>query len=213
MSFANEDGSKYIQSLLHTSPQRYEISKMEFEQNCCNMLDYLQTYNLNDCWLLLKSIEAYSKGFLNDFGVNVHKFMSLPGLAQHVAYKFYDTKAAPIYSFGESFSLYNQDIRNNLDGGLCMVFHRMMVVGQQNFLRENGEPLPEAALKTPNGEYFQRITSFDFNSLYPFALKQELPTGPGLLFEKRGNQFKMRSMHQSGKNSSLECIEWLEVII
>ena len=129
------------------------------------MVQYLRTYNLNDCLLLQKSIEQYAKGFLTDFGVNVHKFMSLPGLAQHVAFKFYDKSAAPIYSFGSSFLAYNNEIRKNLDGGLCMVFHRMMVVGEQNFKRENGKQLPDAAKKAPNGELFQRISSFDFNSV------------------------------------------------
>ena len=91
--------------------------------------------------------------------------MSLPGLAQHVAFKFYDKTAAPIYSFGRSSQDYNKEIRKNLDGGLCMLFHRMMVVGEQNYTRENGAPLPEAAIKAPNEEVFQRISSFDFNSV------------------------------------------------
>ena len=163
--FSNEIGKSQIAQKLHTSPKRFEISKLEFIKNCSNMEDYLRTYNLNDCYLLLKSIENYAAGFLNDFGVNVHRFMSLPGLAQHVAFKFYDKNTAPIYSFGASFLSYNKEIRQNLDGGLCMVFHRMMVVGEQNFVRENGTPLPEAAIKAPNGEVFKRISSFDFNSV------------------------------------------------
>jgi hypothetical protein len=163
--FANDVSQSEILKRLHISPKRYEISKAEFNKNCSNMVDYLRTYNLNDCFLLQKSIESYAKGFLSEFGVNVHKFMSLPGLAQHVAFKFYDKTAAPIYSFGKSFGSYNNEIRDNLDGGLCMVFHRMMVVGEQNHRRENGDLLPEAALKAQNGDFFQRISSFDFNSV------------------------------------------------
>lgn len=163
--FLSESGKSKLSKMLHTSPKRFEISKLEFVRNCSNMEDYLRTYNLNDCYLLLKSIEKYAAGFLNDFGVNVHKFMSLPGLAQHVAFKFYDKNAAPIYSFGKSFASYNKEIRQNLDGGLCMVFHRMMVVGEHNFKRENGSPLPDAAIKAPNGDFFKRISSFDFNSV------------------------------------------------
>ena len=161
----NEEYKSEVLNMLHTSPQRYEISKSYFIKNCADMKDYLRSYNLNDCWLLQKSIKAYSSGFLNDFGVNVHKFMSLPGLAQHVAFKFYDKTAAPIYSFGRSSQDYNKEIRKNLDGGLCMLFHRMMVVGEQNYTRENCAPLPEAAIKAPNEEVFQRISSFDFNSV------------------------------------------------
>jgi hypothetical protein len=163
--FKNVEGSRKIQKILHTSPKRYEQSKLEFNKNCSSMTDFLRLYNLNDCWLLQEAIESYGNGFLTDFGVNVHNFMSLPGLAQHIAFKFYDEKAVPIYSFGKDFELYNKEIRQNLDGGLCMVFHRMMVVGEQNFTRQNGEELPENALKAPNGKYFKRISSFDFNSV------------------------------------------------
>ena len=38
----------------------------------------------------------------------------------------------------------------------------------------------------------------------------EMPTGPGLFYEKSGNSFKIKSMLSSGKPSSLECLEWLQ---
>jgi hypothetical protein len=176
ISFKSDEEAHQIQKLLHTSPKAYEQSKLEFDSSCSNMIDYLKLYNLNDCWLLQESIEAYGNGFLNDFGVNVHNFMSLPGLAQHVALKFYDESVAPIYSFGENFLFYNKEIRNNLDGGLCMVFHRMMAVGEQNHTRENGEKLPESAIRAPNGELFQRISSFDFNSVSKIKLQVDEKT-------------------------------------
>ena len=48
--------------------------------------------------------------------------------------------------------------------------------------------------------------------MYPEALRQNLPGGPGILFEGSKNVFKMKSMHSSGKKSSLAAIEWLEYL-
>jgi hypothetical protein len=48
--------------------------------------------------------------------------------------------------------------------------------------------------------------------LYPEALRQDLPGGPGILFEGSNNVFKMKSMHSSGKKSSLAAVEWLEYL-
>jgi len=40
--------------------------------------------------------------------------MSLPGVAEKIAYKFYNEAAVPIYSFGEKFKKYNQEIRRSV---------------------------------------------------------------------------------------------------
>ena len=37
-----------------------------------------------------------------------------------------------------------------------------------------------------------------------------MPTGPGIFYEKQGKHFKMKSMLQCGRKSSLECLEWLQ---
>jgi hypothetical protein len=47
-------------------------------------------------------------------------------------------------------------------------------------------------------------------SLYPEALRQDLPCGVGILYEGANGIFKMKSMQNSGKQSSLSAIEWLE---
>ena len=45
---------------------------------------------------------------------------------------------------------------------------------------------------------------------YPKAFSMDMPTGPGLYYEKSGNSFKIKSMLASGRPSSLECLEWLQ---
>ena len=42
------------------------------------------------------------------------------------------------------------------------------------------------------------------------SLSQSLPCGPGLLYTKNGTNFKMVSMRQVGKKSSIASLEWLE---
>ena len=67
----------------------------------------------------------------------------------------------------------------------------------------------------------------DFNSLYvslaviflsttfsikifikPFVFQKDLPVGPGIAFEKDGKRFKMKSMHSSGKKTSLGMVHF-----
>ena len=158
---------------------------------------------------MVSSIDHYADGFLSQWGVNVHKFMSLPGIAEFLAYKYYNENAAPIYSFGQKFSKYNKEIREDgLIGGICVVFCRMLVAGIAPAVHKN---FPQAAFQGKNGELYRSIRCFDVNSLYPFVFQGVLPTGPGIAYEKRGSSFYMTSMHQSGKRSSMECITWLEV--
>ena len=136
--------------------------------------------------------------------------MSLPGIAEFLAYKYYNKDAAPIYSFGQKFCKYNKEIREDgLIGGICIVFSRMLIAG----IAPTHRKYPEAVLKGKNGELYKSIRCFDVNSLYPFVFQGVLPTGPGIAYEKKGpsSSFYMTSMHQSGKRSSMECITWLEV--
>jgi len=63
-------------------PEKYLYSKKYFAESCTNMMDYLAEYNILDCRILLKSILAHAKGFLDDYQVNVHQSLSLPGIAQ-----------------------------------------------------------------------------------------------------------------------------------
>ena len=42
-------------------------------------------------------------------------------------------------------------------------------------------------------------------------MRQDLPGGPGLLYEGSNNVFELRSMLTSGKQYSMAAIEWLEV--
>ena len=86
-----------------------------------------------------------------------------------------------------------------------MVLHRMVDLGEPK------TKYPKSVYYAKNGEKYKRMVFYDFNSLYPYAFQQTLPTGPGICFEKQGEKFNLRSMHQCGKASSLMAVEWLEV--
>jgi len=116
----SENASIFFKEFLHTSPAKYEISKMDFETKFNNMAEYLAEYNLLDVRLLLGAIGAYTAGFLDEHGINVHNFMSLPGVAQYMALKYYNSDAPPILSFGNRFKKYNDEIREQLYGGATM---------------------------------------------------------------------------------------------
>ena len=84
------------------------------------MSDYLKLYNLNDVILLEDCIRAYTTGFYDTWRVNIHDQMSLPSVAQDLAFRFYDEKATSIYTFGKSFMEFNTQIRKQLLGGMTL---------------------------------------------------------------------------------------------
>ena len=61
-----------------------------------------------------------------------------------------------------------------------MVLHRMIDLGDVDPNK------PRAVYFGKNGKKYKRMTFLDFNSLYPYAFEQPLPTGPGLLLCRDG---------------------------
>ena len=75
------------------------------------MAEYLKYYNELDTQLLMKAIDSYTEGFYQQWKVNIHQSMSLPGIAEKLAYMSYPENCTPIYSFGDQFKKYSVDIR------------------------------------------------------------------------------------------------------
>ena len=105
---------------LHTSPKKFFTSKAIFDETCTTMADYLKTYNMNDVILLVECVKSYAQGFFDTWGVNIHEQMSLPGVAQNLAFQFYHEKETAIYTFGKNFKTYNDQIRRQLHGGMTL---------------------------------------------------------------------------------------------
>ena len=199
---------KILEPELVTSPQAYFNSRSYFRDNCLTMLDYLRHYNMLDVKVLVAAIEKYNDGFLTQWGVNVHDYISLPSLAQDLALRFYAGNAYPIYSFPDSHGFLNQEVRAQLNGGMCMCFSRLQKSGGEMNLAK----YPPSVYHTPNGQRIQSIESFDFNSLYPTVFQWDQPTGPGIFYRKSGSNFLPESLLKSGKKASMEAVEWLEYI-
>ena len=128
IAFSSSDGNysvcqadrRHAHEILHTSPKKYFESKAIFDRECSTMADYLKNYNLNDVILLVRCIKAYAAGFFRSWQVNIHEQMSLPGVAQYLAFRYYDEKETAIYTFGKSFKTYNDQIRQQLHGGMTL---------------------------------------------------------------------------------------------
>ena len=71
-----------LANLLHTSPAKFFNSKEQFATSCQTMSDYLRLYNLNDVILLEECVRTYAKGFFDSWQINIHDYMSLPGVSQ-----------------------------------------------------------------------------------------------------------------------------------
>ena len=129
ITFTSDDGNyticqadrRHALELLHTSPKKFFESKEIFDKNCSTMADYLKNYNLNDVILLVRCIKAYAAGFFRSWQVNIHEQMSLPGVAQNLAFRYYEEKETAIYTFGKNFKNYNDQIRKQLHGGMTLV--------------------------------------------------------------------------------------------
>ena len=61
----------------------------------------------------MQAIVCYAEGFFTQWKINIHDSMSLPGIAEKIAYLNFDDSCAPIYSFGGIFKKYNEGIFRN----------------------------------------------------------------------------------------------------
>jgi len=83
------------------------------------------------------------------------------------------------------------------------VHHRAVVLNSQD------PEIPKSARIAPNGEMFTKLLQVDFNSLYPYAFRGDLPTGPGIKLIRKKDQFYLKSLDHSQNKCSLESLQWL----
>jgi hypothetical protein len=146
------------------SIKKYLASREEFvKENCSNMLDWLITYNEIDTNILAEGIVNYAANFLTDYDINIHRYISLAGVAERVAFGMMPFEATPIYSVTDA--RIREDIRSALNGGMTMVFHRLIQLSVPK------GSFPVAARIADNGEVYKKISQYDVNSLYPFVLQ------------------------------------------
>ena len=111
---------------------------------------------------------------------------------------------------GNKYTWLNKEIRSNLFGGLaaCFARHAETDTGTRD------PKFPSTVYETPNGSPVKVISQLDVNSLYPCIMKQKLPTGNGILYNRRdGGIFQPDIMAENkGQNSSDISYHWLNAM-
>ncbi|CBY40627.1 unnamed protein product, partial [Oikopleura dioica] len=216
------------------SPRSYESARAlwdEIEDSVeeMSMLVFLMNYNYNDVKLLTACVNAYARSYEKKFELGLHADLSIAKMAQKLAFIQYDKTLPPIYSIPPKAAFFYKDCRKKLLGGICQVFHWLI------YLNANADPrIPKTATTAPNGERYKSVMSLDFNSLYPFVVSQDLPLGPGIIYNiesalpKSSSKWQGRMTAGSGynttprffneglfnqkQNTSIESIRWLEYL-
>ena len=104
---------QYLEDYNLNDVRLLEKGKIKFKKY--NFLNFfLELLFFHNFWikkysiLSSKAIISYAAGFYNQWGINIHDSMSLPGVAEKLAYIHYDETCVPIFSFGENFKKYNE---------------------------------------------------------------------------------------------------------
>ena len=197
-----------IQENLKISPLAYALCKDKFDNNIesglwTSMLDMLRQYNLVDCHILQEAWKAYCDSFYKELDVDVQLYMSLSQLAQTILFKYYPAESSPVMTIGQKFTWLNKEIRSNLCGGLSAVFHRHASI-------KMNPKYPKSVFFTPNNSRIRKICQLDINSLYPFTMQDDMPTGSGILYLKEKESFVMHPLiEQYDGNASQISFHWL----
>ena len=166
-----------------------------------SMYGFLRYYNKQDVQPMAFAIKNCFDSYFTYFGVNAITAMSLPSLAQEAMFKNYAADAPLIYSFSEAFKEINQLFRKNVYGGLVNVYRRHVCTYDK-------EGIAKAARYADNGDPFTSIISLDFTSMYLTCQKQDMPTSPGILWERKTNtNFYKKNIMCSGH--SFKGQQWL----
>ena len=165
-----------------------------------SMYGWLKMYNILDVQPLAKAIENCFKSYSNNFNVNPTLSYSLPSLAQDAMYKNFDQRSPLFFSFPEKFRSVSELFRSHVIGGLVNVFLRHA----STFDQPN---LPYRARHTKNGDPITFVTMLDFNSMYLSCQGKDLPTSPGLVWDKNGKTKWRKRVMTTGH--SLKSQQWL----
>ena len=125
-----------------------------------SMLDYLIYYNSLDTEVLADAFSNYVESFINNFNLSPIGFVSLPGIAERVLWRMYDTSENKPYSFSDKFGFINKILRESMAGGLSCVFKRHIEVNADD------EKYSKCVYRAQNGEKFKKLIAYDANSKF-----------------------------------------------
>ena len=125
----SESQYEMIKNGLPISPEEFLSQKFEFESKINtgeyqNFLDYLIYYNLLDCDLLTMATKKFLEIFSNCFDVCLFERLSLPAISESIMWQYYDKNSPKMFSFSSDYGFLNKKIREKLQGGPTILFHR-----------------------------------------------------------------------------------------
>ena len=124
------------------------------------LLDILSEYNLGDCAPLARAVQKHMNVYKNELGIDLFfEYISLPSVG--LKWMFTGEKEK-FYNFPQQYGFLHRQIQRGRTGGLCTVFKRKSVVGEE--MRRYHEP-GGPVIETPR--ICQAITFVDATSLYP----------------------------------------------
>ena len=114
---------------LPLSPKLYFEQKFEFESRIesgefSSFLDHLKHYNLLDCQLLTEAMKRFLEIFDECFDICLFERLSLPAISESIMWNSYDKNCPKMFSFDAKYGFLNEKIREKLQGGPTILFHR-----------------------------------------------------------------------------------------
>ena len=165
-----------------------------------HMGDYLKHYNLLDTSPLVDAISNSFAAFRRHFGCDPITNLSLPSLAFSAMFNMYPDNYPLSYStrIPELQQLY----RKSIIGGLTTVAHRHINL-------ENDDSPPSSRI-APNGEKYTYCSFWDFNSMYLWSQKQNMPTTPGIEWTKSQTFYNKKVLQPGVSLGQLQWINYLQ---
>ena len=129
-------------------------------KNRGTLMTILSEYNLADVSPLIRAITKHIAVYKNELGIDLFfEYISLPSVGMKWMFK---NEKEKFYTFPQEYGFLHRQIQKGRTGGLCTVFKRKAVVGEEmRRYHEMGGPV----LETP--KICKAITFIDATSLYP----------------------------------------------
>ena len=172
-----------------------------------SMIDYLRWYNDLDVLPLVLAIKYWFNAFREQFDIDGYQYASLASMSQAAMFQQYDQKAPFLYSLPHWKKSLSDLFKKSIVGGLTTCLHRAVIL--------DGSEGPIASKIADNGDSFTSVVPFDFNSLYPWALLQNMPCGPGVHWDPVDKNGKERPFYVKKAilpDSSMSELRFLEYL-
>ena len=189
----------------------YLTAKREFETRLALPMGHPDKMTSFKCWLkfynnldvqpMIEAIDKSFAAFHKYFDVDPSVNLTLPSIAYKAMFNLYDENLPLAYSFSNRFDHVRKLFRENQVGGLTNVYQRD--------LNLNDNSGPWSALHAPNGERYTYCGFWDFNAMYLYSQKMDMPLSPGVEWV-----FKNKKAHKKlmTDQMSMGQVQWLNAV-